>query len=367
MEKKKERFKFLKNIAQRFKDLEPKQKKLIIIVSCIVLALIIISIITSIIFASIVGSAGKVAGNLNNKGFAVKVGNKAYISNSGITANEDGKYGLYEVTKDNEVKLVEEGDWIKSINYYKGYVYFLSINVAQDANGSYERKIVKMKPNGEKRQVLVEDMVTTSIDKSSLNVSDGWVYYINDEQKLEKIKTNGEKRQQISDERINGFQIANKYIYYTTVDDDFGKMKKDGSNREKIESGVVTFQVVGNDVYYTKSNKHLMKLDLANKESNIDEEVISQKISSFNVYEKTIYYSVCEDDENGNPVEHAIYKVKTNGKDKKKLIDLTYAGNTSICIVGKWIYYVDKIEDSPYDYAIYRVKTNGEDKTRVNI
>lgn len=368
MENKKERFKFLKNLTQRFKELEPKQKRLIIIISSIILALVIISIITSIIFAGVIGSAGKVAGNLNNKGFAVKVGNKAYISNSGINDDKDSKWGLYEVTNQNEVELIEESEWIKSINYYKGYVYFLSINVSEDNSGSYERKIVKMKPNGDKREILVEDISTTSIENSSLNVSDGWVYYINAEQKLEKIKTNGKKRQQISDERISAFQISGKYIYYSSVDDEFGKMAKDGSEREKIESGIKNFQVVGNNVYYiSTANKHLMKLDLTNKDTHKDEEITSKPVSSFNVYEKTIYYAIYENDENGNALEHAIYKVKTNGKDRSKIVDLVSAGNTSICIVGKWIYYIDKIEDSPYNYALYRVKTNGEDKSRVNI
>lgn len=368
MEGKKEKVNFLKEISERFKVLENSQKRLIIIVSVVLLLLIIISIVTSIIFAGTVDSAGKVVGNLNNKGFAVAKGNKVYLSNSGIKDEKDSKNALYEVTEDNKVKLIEESEWIKSINYYKGYLYFLSMSISDNSNGEYIRQIIKMKPNGEKREVLVDNIETISIENASLNVSDGWVYYLNSDKKLEKVKTNGEKRQQISDETISRFQISGKYIYYTSEDEEFGKMKKDGSGKEKIESGIGMFQVVGKDLYYiSAANKHLMKLDLSIKDNHQDEEVISKAISTFNIYEKTIYYAVNEVDEGGNETEQAIYKMKTNGKKNEKIVDLLSSVNTSICIAGDWIYYTDKVQDSPYYFATYRVKTNGEKQSRVNI
>jgi len=368
MEGKKERFKFLKNISERFKSLDGKQKRLLIIIASIIVALVIISIITSIIFAGIVGNAGKVVGNLNNKGFVVTKGNKVYLSNTGINDGQEGKSGLFEINKDNKVKLIEESEWIRSINYYKGYVYFLSMNIIDDSTGNYERQIIKMKPNGEKKTVLVDDIETDSIGNDSLNVSDGWVYYLNSDKKLEKIKTNKSKRQQISDEQIEQFQICGKYIYYTTVDDEFGRMKKDGSNREKIENGIGKFQVVGNDVYYiSAANNHLIKLDLAQKEGKKETEVVSKAISTFNIYEKTIYYAVHEIGASENEQEEAIYRINTNGKKNQKIVDLSSNNNVSICIAGKWIYYTDKVEDSPYYHAIYKIKTNGEDKQKVEL
>ena len=176
--------------------------------------------------------------------------------------------------------------------------------------------------------------------------------------KLEKIKINGEKRQQLADEEIEKFQISGKFIYYTTKDDDFKRMKKDGSGIEKFENGIVSFQIVSNDVYYiSKSNGHLMKLNLKDK---TDTEVIDKKIKTFNIYEKTIYYAV------NDGSEQAIYKMKINGKKKEKIVDLE-SSNVFICVVGNWIYYTDKVENSPYYYTIYRIKTNGEKKEAVNI
>ena len=135
-------------------------------------------------------------------------------------------------------------------------------------------------------------------------------------------------------------------------------MKKNGSSIEKIGNGIDSFQIVGNDVYYiSKANQYLMKLNL---KDNTDKEVIERKVKTFNIYEKTIYYAVNEDS------EQAIYKGKINGKKTEKVTDLSSA-NVIISVVGKWVYYTDKVEDSPYYYTIYKVKTNGEDKQKVNI
>ena len=89
-------------------------------------------------------------------------------------------------------------------------------------------------------------------------------------------------------------------------------------------------------------------------------EIVAKKIKTFNIFEKTIYYAVNENE------EQALYKIKTNGKGEQKIVDLKSA-NVFICITGDWIYYTDKVEDSPYYYTIYRIKTNGKDKERVNI
>lgn len=347
----------LKNIPEKFKKLDAKQKKFIIVIAIAVVAIIVISVITSIVFALKSSDAGKVTGNLNNEGFTIGKGNKVYISNTLVDSGKKAsEKGLYEVSSKNTSKLITKDEYVKSINSYKGYLYYLAIN--KSGNGNYIRQIVKIKPNGENKQVLVDNIETTSIGNNSLNVSDGWIYYTNSDNKLEKIKINGEKRQQLADEEIEKFQISGKYIYYTTKDDDFKRMQKDGSSIEKFENGIVSFQVVSDDVYYiSKANGHLMKLNLKDNE---DIEVIDKKIKTFNIYGKTIYYAVSESN------EQAIYKIGINGKKKEKIVDLA-SSNVFICVVGNWIYYTDKVENSPYYYTIYRIKSNGEKRETVNI
>ena len=344
---------FFVNIADKWSTVEPSRKKFLIIIGIIVIALIILSIVTSIIVSKTVGDAGKTAGNLNNEGFAIQKGNSTYITNSLINPEVSG---LYEVTKNNNTRLIEESEYIKSINYTGGYLYFLEINKNQDSK--YTRQIIKIKPDGSNRQVLVGDIETITPGNYSLKVSSGWVYYINGENKLEAIKTNGKNRKQISEEEVARFQIVGNYIYYSTRDTEFKKMKKDGSGITKINTGIDTFQIVGNDVYYiSKATHNLEKLDL---KDNNSKKVIDKYVRTFNIVGKTIYY-VAQNNE-----EIAIYKVKTNGKKEEKIVDLQSV-NVYINVVGNWIYYTDNREDSIYYYSIYRIKTNGEGKEKVNI
>ena len=346
----------LKQFSDKFKALDESRKKVLIIVSIVMLVLIVITIITSIMIAKTFGGAGKVAGNLRNSGMAVQKGSKAYVSSTAISDEEAGEKGLYEISNDNTAKLIDKNEYVRSINLDKGYLYYLAIN--RSNTGNYVRQVIKIKPNGEKRQILVDDIETTSVGNDALNVSDGWIYFLNGDKNLERVKTNGSKRQPVSSEVMTYFQISGNRIYYTTNDDEFKRMKKDGSSIEKIGRGIELFQIVENDVYYlSKADGKLMAL---NMKTNNERTVIDKKLKTFNIYEKTIYYAVNENN------EQAIYKMKLSGKNNEKIVDLSSA-NVIICIVGDWIYYTDLVENSPYYYALYRVKTNGKDRQKVNI
>lgn len=348
---------FFVNIADKWSTVEPGRKKFVIIIGIVIICLIIISIITSIVVNKTIGDAGKVAGNLNNEGFVTKIGSSVYITDSLIKTDTSGS-GLYEVTKNNTTRKIEECENIKSINYTGGYLYFLEIFKNQDSK--YTRQVVKMKPDGSNRQILVGDIETVSPGTYTLRVSDGWVYYINGENKLEAIKTNGKNRKQISDEDVVRFQIVGKYIYFSTKDLDFKKMKKDGSNLVKVNNGIEKFQIVGDYVYYiSKSNHNLVKLNL-NTNDKLETQV-SKRVTNFNIVGKTIYYVARNDDK-----KEAIYKINTNGKNDEKIVDLQ-SSNVYINVVGNYIYYTDFMEDSIYNYSLYRIKTNGEGKEKVNI
>lgn len=345
-----------KNFSEKFKSLDEQRKRILIAVLIIMIILVVITVITSIMLSQVFGSAGKVAGNLRNSGMAVKKGNEAYVSSTAISDEEAGEKGLYQITKQNTSKLIDKNEYVRSINLYKGYLYYLAVN--RSDTGNYIRQVVKIKPSGDKKQILVDDIETSDIGNDALNVSDGWVYFLNSDKNLERVKINGTKRQPVSSERMTFFQISGNRIYYTTDDDDFKRMKKDGTSIEKIGKGIDLFQIVGNDAYYiSKADGKLMALNLKN---NAERTVIERKIKTFNVYDKTIYYAVNEEN------EQAIYKMKLSGKKNEKVVDLSSA-NVVICIVGDWVYYTDLVEDSPYYYALYRVKTNGKDKQKVNI
>lgn len=363
MEEKKEKLKFFKKISEKFKTLEPEKKKLITIISIVIVLLIVITIITSVIFSFGINNAGKIVGNIKNQGLTVKKGDTIFLSNTLQTFDNDIEKGIYKMTSDGkDAKLLTKEEYAQSLTIYKGDLYYLAVNKAD--NGNYIKQIVKTKTNGKNKQILVDNIEVTNIGNTEMYISDSWIYYLNAESKLEKIKINGQKRQQVANEEISYFQISGNHIYYATKDDEFKQMKKDGSKIEEIEKGIENFQILGNEVYYiSKSNSHLMKLNLNTK---TETEIIDKKISVFNIYQKTIYYATAErTGNNENDEKDAIYSMKINGKKNKKIVELSNKYNY-ICIAGNWIYYIDRVEDTYY-YTIYKVKTNGQDKQMVNI
>ena len=92
----------LRKISERFKLLDESRKKFLIIISIVLLVIIIITIIASIMLSQVIGSAGKVAGNLRNSGMVVRKGNKDYVSSTSITDENTGEKGLYTInSKEN--------------------------------------------------------------------------------------------------------------------------------------------------------------------------------------------------------------------------------------------------------------------------
>jgi len=110
----------LKKVSENFKNLDEKKRKFIIIIAIAIVAIIVITIATSIIFGLNSNTAGKVIGNLNNEGFAVGKGSKAYISNTLIDSGKKAsEKGLYEITSKNESKLITTDEYVKSVDCNK--------------------------------------------------------------------------------------------------------------------------------------------------------------------------------------------------------------------------------------------------------
>ena len=116
----------------------------------------------STILEQTVGSAGKVTGNLRNSGFAVEKGNKVYVSSTIVTDPASGKKGIYEINSKGKATLIDENEYIKSINMYKGNLYYLAINPSK--TGNYIRQVDKIKPNGEKIPLTAEEIQTLKIN-----------------------------------------------------------------------------------------------------------------------------------------------------------------------------------------------------------
>ena len=156
----KEKIKFLTNIPEKFKSLEPEKKRLITICAVIVVVLVILTVISIIIPANS-NNGDKIVGNLNNTGFATQKGNKVYISNTLIgTSDTNQKKGIYDIDKKGNAKLVTSDQYAKSMMMYEDSLYYIAVNTKE--NGNYVKQIIKMKPDGSKKEVIVDNIENTN-------------------------------------------------------------------------------------------------------------------------------------------------------------------------------------------------------------
>ncbi len=150
-----------------------------------------------------------------------------------------------------------------------------------------------------------------------------------------------------------GFTTKNgKWIYYQGYNNSMvdGIYKSNGTKTEKILDNY--------GIYLNNSGKYIFFVDaednsikkIKNNGKNIKTIVEDIDIDMMTVIDNWIYYF---DDSN-------FYKIKTNGKDKKILLEKTIENYQ---IVGNWIYYSYR---SNGNYIIAKMKTNGENNTKID-
>lgn len=332
------------NIKNRIMPFIMKNK---LIASAIAVVLLVV-ILVAIISCSTKGTENTI-GNLNNLGFSVKSGNWIYY----LGYNEGNADGIYRVKENGNKKEKVSDSYGYYLNESGSYIYYLD---------SQESNLVKIKKNGEDKEVIVTD-----VDYARITVSDNWIYYFKNSS-LYRIKTNGENKQKISNKSIENYQVVGNWIYYSYYNDGeyiISKMKTNGEDINKIDSkaGKVFF-VDGKTIYYINQeyNKEsltntykLYKIGTngKNKEKIID---INGKVDvdTINFDGKYIYYAKINEEN-----EFGIYKIKINGKNESKIVSIE-GYSTSINIHQNWIYYPDQNDDG--EIEIYRIKTNGKDK-----
>ncbi len=311
-------------------------------ISVAVLVIIIVAILIMCI-ASSKKEIGNTNGNLENSGFSVSIGKWVYY----FGYNEGSADGIYKI-KGNKKEKVND-DYAIYLNKSGKYIYYL------DAK---EDSIVRVKTNGKDKETIVKD-----VDKATVTVVDNWIYYF-DNSCFYRVKTNGENKKIISKKFIENYQVLGEWIYYSYMSDGnyvIAKMKNNGENVSKIDTQAGKYFLVnGKNIYYINKNYdeekyelYKMKTNGKNKKKIAD---ISETIdlSIVNFTESDIYY--VKENEN---LESAIYKMDLKGKKETKITDIK-GYTTSINVQGNWIYYPD--QDDIGDVQMFRIKTNGDNK-----
>jgi len=314
-------------------------------ISIIIGAVVLIIIILLIIFGG--KKANNLSGNLFNSGFSVSSGKTIYF----LGYNNGMEDGIYKIKGKKKQKIAD--DYGYYLNIYGNHIFYID---SKDSN------IVKLKTNGKDRKVLVEN-----VDMKEITISGKYLYYFDDSY-LYRINVNGENKKRILDKTLDYYQIVGNYIYYSYIDNgsySISKVKIDGENNEKIsEECGKSFWVNGNDIYYMYLNKktenssfmyELYKIGTNGKNKKKITE-ISDKLEPYtiNFYNKMVYYT--KRDDSG---KIAIYKMDLKGKKETKVVDINgYA--TNINLHNDYVYYPDQNENG--DIQIYRIKTNGKNK-----
>lgn len=141
---------------------------------------------------------------------------------------DDGKYGIYKIRTDGTEKtclysgrtdyLIVDGDFV----YFEGY---------RDCN------LYRMKLDGSELTLVFDDPL-----EWSFNISDGWIYYCNqDDFCMYRVRTDGTEKQKISSDWANDMCVVGEWIYYkavvtteTSAYDMQCRIKTDGTERQEL-------------------------------------------------------------------------------------------------------------------------------------
>lgn len=317
----------------------------------IIIAVVIAIIIAVIIMISNKTEIGNTSGNLSNSGFSLQKGGWVYY----LGLKDNNTDGIYRIKENGDKKEKISSDYGIYLNKSKNFIYYLDI-----VSGEYN--IVRMKTNGEEKEVIIKD-----VDTAKITIVDNWIYYFKDSN-FYRAKTNGEGKQILSKKVIENYEIVGKWIYYSYINNGkyvIAKMKTNGEEAIKIDNDASSIFFVDNsNIYYIyetfneenlEYNYELYKIKTSGeKREKIAEIGKNVQLENVNFKEKRIYYTKTDDND-----ILSIYSIKLNGKDENKIVDIQ-GYYTMLNVHDDWIYYTDQNDNG--DSQIFRIRINGKDK-----
>lgn len=350
--------------------------KKIILCLAIILVLIILCII---IFRPKSDKVGNTIGNIRNYGYVTSGGKWIYY----LAPNEDStKVNIFRIKKNgtNKESLFSTDLNIISINYYKGYLYFIGMEGYDDIETTensdvVDNKIYRIKADGSKELEVINDNDFNN-DCYEIYVIKDYIYYIGLDQNVYKMKLDGSDSELVKDNGTGYLGMNENYIIYNAentgidentenpegIDEDSLEesesvlnhdeyvtcvMNIDGSNSKPIIKGkrLYSVNINGDYVYYTDSDKKIYKTKIG---SEVEELVLDTSAYNLNYYKGYLYYFNYDESED-NTSKVCIFRVKANGKgnDKEKIKELdTYS--SFLDIASDRIVYMDSNDNHAY-------------------
>lgn len=158
---------------------------------------------------------------------------KVYLSNlcvinDWIFFNSDD--GLFKVRADGSDLIRLSDSNLTICDYEENWIY---TRFTMGTDKDY--RIQRIGMDGSGLTAVIED------EARSLNVSDGWIYYVDINGQLYKVRTDGSQRTKIcDDDEIDGVHVLGDWIYYAVYPYEIGvswqlyRIRTDGTERQKI-------------------------------------------------------------------------------------------------------------------------------------
>ncbi|MCP1311454.1 DUF5050 domain-containing protein [Paenibacillus tyrfis] len=257
-------------------------------------------------------------GNLQNKGYVIKINNALYYSD---------RTALYKQVDSHITKLSD--DSANYINAEKGWLYY--------SNKTDKEKIYRIKLDGSKREKISDDSVNYVVVKNE------WIYFMNksDSFRLYKMKMDGSSKTKMTDEQSFYINVVDDWLYYGGENDNIFKIRLDGSNKTKINDDRSHFiNIVDGWAFYLNwADKGIYKIKI---DGTSREKIVRGNVISFNVMNNWIYYSASD---------NGIHRVKVDGTEEKQITNIN---GYSINLLGDQIFILT-------DSKIVSMNTNGTD------
>lgn len=310
------------NVKNKFKT-----KKIIISIILIILLILLI-----VLLVKCMGAKDIKTNNDSNMGMVARGDNYTFYYKYDV--------GLIKIKDNKEYQIADEQAY--SISYNNGFVYYTT----PSNNGGISIK--KVSHNGDTNVVLT----STTSESMKMYLEDGYLYYLStNPNTLQKIDLDGKNQSVVLTRTISDFEVSDGIIYFTDDNGYLYKVDTNGENYSQITEKKISrkFQLLENEVYYYNSDtKKLMKINLKNNE----ESEVSDKLNcdTFNITDTAIYYL---DIENSR-----ICSMNLKGKNDKEIVKVN-TSNTKINLIDADLYYLDA-EESANSYRTHRIKISGK-------
>jgi len=243
-------------------------------------------------------------------------------------------------------KLLETDRYLISLNYYDGYVYFISTSdEANSAEDEKDNRIYRINTNGDLTPEIVNDNKFNN-DCLEIYIIKGELYFIGEDMNIYKINLKSFETSLVCDNKTGYIGINEKYILFNKVVNEETYecvtyiMSLDGKDARPVIDGQRIYSVAISDddyIYYTNTDKKLFRVKI---DSNKPEVVSDVTAYNMNLYGKYIYFYNYKDEANQD-FSVCIYRVRAGKNKSPKLIKEINTFSAFLDVAGGRLMYTD--------------------------